>query len=114
MYFGLDGDNTGAILEDLFLAASDEKSFKRISEVVDKAIKEIVRIIRDRVPRSRIIFAAGDDILFKGCCDRSVLQSLQSLVARPPVASRRTVSSVSISSTGLSSRIRTMRGKRSA
>lgn len=76
-YFGLDGDNTGSILEDLFLAASDEKSFRRMSEAVDKAVKEIVRMIRTEIPRSNVIFAAGDDVLFKGCFDQAIIQSIQ-------------------------------------
>lgn len=76
-YFGLDGDNTGSILEDLFLASSDEKSFKRMSEAVDKAIKEIVRAIRADIPRSSVIFAAGDDVLFKGCFDPAAIQAIQ-------------------------------------
>ncbi len=76
-YFGLDGDNTGAILEDLFLAASDEKSFKRMSEAINKAIKEIRQTIEKDIPRSSIIFAAGDDILFKGYFCQAIIESIQ-------------------------------------
>jgi hypothetical protein len=75
--FGLDGDNTGTVLEELFLSAADEGHFSRLSRSVTSAIQEICRKIEDRCTASSIIFAAGDDILFRGRCDAPFLNELQ-------------------------------------
>ena len=78
-YFGLDGDNTGAILENLFLSAYGEANFKRMSNSVDNAIKAVSKHIKTYLKQSTIIFASGDDIFFKAEFDESILQELKKI-----------------------------------
>jgi len=78
-YFGLDGDNTGSILEELFLSACDEVTFKRMSSSITKAINEIVRFVKANFLNSDIVFYAGDDILFKGCFSEVGIHTLQQM-----------------------------------
>src|SRR6266567_1721378 len=63
-YFGLDGDDTGSLLEELFLSSYDEAKFKKMSNSIMQAIDEIKKYISIN-SNNAIIFAAGDDILFK-------------------------------------------------
>lgn len=76
-YVGLDGDDTGAILEDLFLFANDEKKFRQLSDGVAQAIRDISKRVKDHDPKNNIIFAAGDDVLFRGHISAALLQDLQ-------------------------------------
>lgn len=77
LLFGLDGDDTGAVLEELFLSASDEERFTQLSGAVSAAIEEICHKIQVQCASNRIIFAAGDDILFKGRVNAAFLDDLQ-------------------------------------
>lgn len=52
------------MLERLFERNFDEKEIRKFSENIKKAREEIVKYIKRR--KGRIIFAEGDDILFKG------------------------------------------------
>jgi hypothetical protein len=79
LYFGLDGDDTGAILEELFLLACDETTFRKTSKAVSKAIDELTNCIKKSLPRGEIVFNAGDDILFKGILDVSMLEKLKEM-----------------------------------
>lgn len=82
IYFvGIDGDNTGAALEELFLSATDEKQFRELSHGIQKAVDAISDRIKNRHPKKDkpIIFAAGDDILFQGRIDEGFLTELQDL-----------------------------------
>lgn len=77
-YFGVDGDNTGVILEQLFRAeGSHDDLFRRMSEVVASAIDTIVQTITSQSKEALIIFAAGDDILFKSHYNSQLLQKIQ-------------------------------------
>ncbi len=78
-YFGLDGDDTGTILEDYFLSSSDEAKFRMLSESVTKAVTEIGKLIQGYHPENSIIFAAGDDLLFRGRLDRQALHAMQKM-----------------------------------
>jgi len=78
-YFGLDGDNTGSLLEELFRSSYDEDAFKRMSNSITKAIEEIKKHIRGNILRNAIIFAAGDDMLFKGAFNEATLYTLQGI-----------------------------------
>lgn len=78
-YFGLDGDDTGTELENCFLSSSDETKFRMLSESVTKAVTEIGQLIRSRHPENAIIFAAGDDLLFKGRFDGQTLHAMQKM-----------------------------------
>lgn len=78
-YYGLDGDNTGAILEDLFLSSSDEGRFRKLSKSVTKAINEISKFIQDNSAQNSVVFEAGDDILFKGNFNEHALKTMQQM-----------------------------------
>jgi hypothetical protein len=77
-YFGLDGDNTGSILEGLFLSSgSNENGFRNMSKNVTNAIKKIAKKIR--AANGKIIFDAGDDLLFKGSFDYKDLEDMKEI-----------------------------------
>ena len=78
---GLDGDDTGAILEDLFLFANDEKRFRELSGGIEQALQEISRRVRLFNKKNSVIFAAGDDVLFRGHIDEQLLVDLQQCYA---------------------------------
>jgi hypothetical protein len=78
---GLDGDDTGAILEDLFLFANDEKRFRQLSTGVERALDDISKRVKDFNKKNSIIFAAGDDLLFRGHVDEPLLLDLQQIYA---------------------------------
>lgn len=78
-YYGLDGDDTGFILEELFVANSDQEKFKQLSQSVKKAISEVIKFIRERYKKSTVIFDAGDDLLFRGKISAEDLKRLQEI-----------------------------------
>lgn len=78
LYYGLDGDNTGTILEDLFCLVSDEQAFRDLSSKITEGINEIAKFIRQS-KYGTIVFAAGDDLLFKGRFDYAQLQHMQEI-----------------------------------
>lgn len=78
-YFGLDGDNTGSLLEELFLSSSDEVAFKKLSNSITQAIDEMKKYIRDNFSKNAVIFATGDGMLFKGSFDEKALQDLRQI-----------------------------------
>lgn len=64
-FYGLDGDNTGGMLEGMFLdKESNESVFQNMSQKVSRAISKIGKGIMAN--DGTIIFNAGDDLLFKG------------------------------------------------
>lgn len=80
LYYGLDGDNTGTVLEDLFCFSSDEKRFKALSDSIQKAIAKIGKLIREQTgDKNSVVFEAGDDLLFKGNFDRKSLEEMQAI-----------------------------------
>lgn len=77
-YYGLDGDNTGSLLEGMFLnEQSSESGFSAMSKNVSNAINKISKMIKNN--RGNIIFEAGDDLLFKGKFSPSQLREMQSI-----------------------------------
>jgi len=78
-YFGLDGDNTGIKLEEMFLSERDEKKFKNMSKSVTSAIDAVGKYIKTNLRESAIIFAAGDDILFKAEFNEPALHEIQEI-----------------------------------
>lgn len=64
-YFGLDGDNTGQTLESLLQSNQGEKELSEFSNKVKKAKDAVVNYIKNST-NGKVIFAEGDDILFKG------------------------------------------------
>lgn len=73
-FYGLDGDNTGSALERLFDRNSNEKEIKKFSKNIAEARKAIVSYIKTN--GGNIIFAEGDDILFKGKFEIENLQEM--------------------------------------
>lgn len=65
IYYGLDGDNTGSVLESMLQSDFSETEIKEFSSKVKKAKDKIVDYIR-KSSKGKVIFAEGDDILFKG------------------------------------------------
>ncbi|MGK7880669.1 MAG: mCpol domain-containing protein [Crocosphaera sp.] len=82
LYYGLDGDDTGKILEELFLACSDEAKFRKSSKQITEAISEIARFIRKKVGKKSVIFEAGDDLLFKGNLENQILLEIQTMYSQ--------------------------------
>lgn len=79
MYYGLDGDNTGQALEELFLLAKKEAHFKKISESITKAIAIIRKKIIKKAGQNSIILEAGDDLLFKGDFSKEELEEFKGI-----------------------------------
>jgi hypothetical protein len=79
MYYGLDGDNTGQALEELFLHAKKEDHFRRISESIKKAIAGIRNKVKNKDGKNSIIFEAGDDLLFSGRFTKAELEEFRSI-----------------------------------
>ena len=64
MYYGLDGDDTGQALEELFLLSKNETHFRRISQSITKGVAVIRNKIVQKAGKDSIVFEAGDDLLF--------------------------------------------------
>ena len=76
-YFGLDGDNTGQELESLLFRAKKESQLSEFSNRIKKAKNEVVNYIISN--KGKIIFAEGDDILFKGKFCLNDLESMKDI-----------------------------------
>lgn len=83
-YFGFDGDDTGDYMEVAFGdSADDEKEVLRRSESLQAAIKELKRMIcKHTKNRDAVIFAEGDNILFKAKYDPVLVRELQRVFAK--------------------------------
>jgi hypothetical protein len=79
MYYGLDGDNTGQALEELFLHAKKEEHFRKISESIKKAIAIIRNRIQKKDGKNSIVFEAGDDLLFSGRFTKTELEEFRGI-----------------------------------
>ncbi|WP_254444731.1 mCpol domain-containing protein [Anabaena sp. UHCC 0187] len=82
LYYGLDGDDTGKILEELFLACSDEASFRKLSKDITNAISKIAKVVTDELGKNAIVFEAGDDLLFKGNLPEEKLLEMQAIYSQ--------------------------------
>ena len=78
MYYGLDGDNTGQAIESLLESNKSEKILHDFSSKIKNAKKEIVNYIQNQ-RNGYIIFAEGDDILFKGKLSKEDLIYMKNL-----------------------------------
>jgi len=78
-YYGLDGDDTGRLLEEIFVNESEcEERFRKVSSSITKAIFIISKSVKDKSKNKRaVIFNAGDDLLFKGCFTYQDIESFQ-------------------------------------
>lgn len=76
-YFGFDGDSTGDFLADAFVTNAEENVIER-SRKVRTVLDDLVRLIRQETGRAdAVIFAEGDNILFKAPFRASLLADLQ-------------------------------------
>ncbi len=76
-YFGFDGDSTGDYLEIAFEESSEEEVRKR-SRTVNEAIKQLKNLIRKETrDNDSVLFAEGDNILFKSRYKISLLDKIQ-------------------------------------
>ncbi|WP_238845698.1 mCpol domain-containing protein [Nostoc edaphicum] len=82
LYYGLDGDDTGKILEELFLACSDEASFRKLSKNIANAISRIAKFVTDKLGKNAIVFEAGDDLLFKGNLQEEMLLEMKAMYSQ--------------------------------
>jgi hypothetical protein len=64
-YFGIDGDSTGACLEDL-LVEEKKDELKKISQNISDALKIMGNYIKNVSKDNEIIFQTGDDMLVRG------------------------------------------------
>lgn len=78
LYYGLDGDNTGTILESMLQSNLNEEDLRDFSCKVKKAKDKIVEYIK-KSAHGKVIFAEGDDILFKGSFHISELQQMSQI-----------------------------------
>ena len=79
MYFGFDGDSTGDYIADSFLNGIDgETEVKQKSKKIREAVRDISNFIRKHTQdNSAVIFAEGDDILFKAPYDSDLVSKIQ-------------------------------------
>lgn len=79
MYYGIDGDDTGKVLEELFFSSKNDSHFKKISNSIKNGISKIRKKVKDKSGESSIIFHAGDDLLFTGEYTMRELESFQAI-----------------------------------
>lgn len=79
LYFGFDGDDTGDYLEHAFDVLSEtETEIKQKSKALDDALEQMKKTIwKITKNKEAIIFAGGDNILFKARYEQSLLDKLQ-------------------------------------
>ena len=77
-YFSLDGDDTGKIFEVLFQKLPKEGELKAWSNKIQEAITQVVDCVKKH-KEARIIFEAGDNLLFWGCFKHKELEQMQKI-----------------------------------
>ena len=80
-YYGLDGDNTGLMLEKIFLEFKDnQEALRDLSRSVQNAIKKISdKIQKITKHKKSVIYAGGDSILFKGFFKQHELEEIKEI-----------------------------------
>lgn len=82
LIFGLDGDDTGRMLEQMFQDDRPTGDFEAFSKRIDTAMKAVSKEAKNPPLNARILFCSGDDLLFEGNYDSSALEALRDLYAR--------------------------------
>jgi hypothetical protein len=79
LYFGFDGDATGKYLEIAFgELLQDEEEVLRRSKSISEAVKQLKRMIcRETKNGKSVIFAEGDNVLFKAKYNLDLLRNIQ-------------------------------------
>jgi hypothetical protein len=78
-YFGVDGDDTGKVLEGLFASNGSEAQFKEFSHRVRRAMKQVADRAEAPPLSGKVVFLSGDDLLFRGSHDAEALRQIQQL-----------------------------------
>lgn len=81
-FFGIDGDDTGHRLEELFHRAAAGDEFSIFSSRVSKATEAVAESAQQGPLRATVHFCAGDDLLLEGHYDGDALRGLQDLYER--------------------------------
>lgn len=77
-YFGFDGDSTGDYLADAFHGPDGEAVVAQRSKTVRLVLDELAQLIRSEIrDEGGVIFAEGDNLLFKGPFRPSLIADLQ-------------------------------------
>ncbi len=80
LYYGLDGDDTGKLLEEMFVNAGDEERFRKVSSSIAIAIAKISKSVKAKMEsKQAVVFEAGDDLLFKGDFTYQDIESFQKI-----------------------------------
>lgn len=80
-YFGLDGDDTGRKLEGLFANDVPEQEFTEFSERIQSVIKRLEKLAKAPPISGRVLFCAGDDMLFVGAYHQDTLEQMKKTYA---------------------------------
>jgi hypothetical protein len=76
-YFGFDGDSTGDYL-DIAFGQANEKEVRRRSQVIKETIETLKKLIcKETKDHKSILFAEGDNILFKASYQVKLLNEIQ-------------------------------------
>lgn len=81
-FFGLDGDDTGRILEQLFQEDQQADEFKEFSRRISCAMKAVSKEAKKPPFNANIVFQSGDDLLFRGTYDADALEHLRGIYRR--------------------------------
>lgn len=65
-YFGVDGDDTGDVLESLLRRNAREEDLAAFSQHIKEAILDVSKEAQESLIQGRVIFCEGDDLLFRG------------------------------------------------
>lgn len=76
-YYGLDGDNTGRRIEALLADDASESEVREVSYAIASAKNDVRKYIKEH--HGTIIFAEGDDILFKGSFSLQQLEHMKQI-----------------------------------
>lgn len=77
-YFGFDGDATGDFLADAFHGNADEGVVAARSQAIRRAVNELAVLVRKETGNAdAVVFAEGDNLLFKATFSESLLARLQ-------------------------------------
>ena len=76
-YFGFDGDSTGDYLDKAF-GESSEEEVRRRSKIIHEAVEKLKNLIcRKTKDNKSVLFAEGDNILFKSRYQVSLLNDIK-------------------------------------
>jgi hypothetical protein len=81
-YFGVDGDDTGLRLERFLQGGGDHEALTRFSASIEGAIQSMAKSVQQSPLNGEVLFAVGDDLLFRGTYDRDAVADLKNMYSR--------------------------------